>query len=606
MEISCVVVESPDEKTEISEEKSPQKCIFDWKKTLRRKVPIITWIHEYNIKSFLHDLLAGFTVALTEIPQSMAYASIAGLPLQYGLYSSFMGGFVYAIFGSCRAINMGSTSLMALLIQSHVAEIGIGASTFMSFIGGIIILLLGLVNLGFVIEFFSYPVMAGFTSAAALTIASSQIKNFLGIEGQANEFLESWESMSKKIGETNKWDALLGTISLIILFFLKEISVFGNTGTSRDSSKISILAKRSIFFLSVAKNAIIVIMGMATAYILEQKGLNCLHLTGHVEGGFPQFEVPPPFNDSFQNFVETIKEFGVSLVFIPLVAILETIAVAKVFSRGKTLDASQEMIALGIANLLGSFADSMPVTGSFTRTAVNNASGAKTNIAAVFTGLTILMALKFLTSTFYYIPKATLAAVIMCAMFYLFDFDAFAVFWKNNRLDLIPFLVTLLSSLFISLEYGILIGIATNLTFVLYSTARPRLNLEVLKLPGHQNEIFLIKPSSTIFFPAADHLRNAILKSKEDALIVFNGECIHSMDITVAKVRLVVKKHTNGTKSDRFLQSISDLATKLETKNQRILFLNFKPSIRAICTGINKKLADKFKIGELEDIIQGE
>ena len=218
-------------------------------------------------------------------------------------------------------------------------------------------------------QFISIPVTSGFTSAAAITIASGQLKSLFGLSWKSNEFLDSWKNLFEHIGEIRLWDTVLGIVSIIILFMmirLREVR-----GRWAAASK----------YLSLSRNAIVVIGGTALAYYLSTIGQHPFKLTGKVVSGFPPFQ-PPPFSTVIGNqtyeFSDMIKELGSSILAIPLIAILESVAIAKAFSKGKTVDATQEMIALGLCNILGSFVSSMPTTGSFTRSAVNNSSGVRT------------------------------------------------------------------------------------------------------------------------------------------------------------------------------------------------------------------------------------
>lgn len=205
--------------------------------------------------------------------------------------------------------------------------------------------------------------VVGFTSAAAITIASSQVKPLLGIRsGNSNEFIHSWENVFNHLDEVTFWDSFLGVASIIILLLLKS------------TNKIR---KWKLFFkyLSISRNAIIVIAGIVIAYVLDQNGLRPFRLTGEIASGFPHI-IPPPFSTVFNNrtynFIEMVQEMGTSLITMPLILVLELIAIAKAFSKGKIIDATQEMIALGLCNTIGAFFQSIPVTGSFTRCAVNN------------------------------------------------------------------------------------------------------------------------------------------------------------------------------------------------------------------------------------------
>ncbi|XP_044272554.1 sodium-independent sulfate anion transporter-like isoform X2 [Tribolium madens] len=548
-----------------------------YKHLLNTRIPITKWLPLYTLPTLFQDLLAGITVGMTEIPQGIAYAIVAGLPPEYGLYSGLIDGFIYAIFGGCKDLNIGPTSILSLMLQPHVASMGPDASTLMTFISGIIIFCLGVMHLGFVIQFFSYPIIAGFICGGSFQIASSQLKSLFGIPGKNGNFLESWTSVFENFSQVRKWDTVLGVTSIVALVALKEIRVFGSLHHRPDWSPRRNFLGKLIFLLSLARNALIVIIGTLISYYLyDQKPFK---ITGKVSGGFPPFK-PPPFSTNFtgteSTFSDMVQGYGVSFIFIPLLSILEAVSIAKAFSKGRKLDATQEMLALGLCNTFGSFFGSMPVTGSFTRSAVNNASGVRTPLAGIFTSLLLLVAIAFLTPTFYYVPKATLASVIIAAMFYLFDFGAFSLLWKTKKLDLVPFLTTFLCSLFLGVDYGILIGASINLLFVLYASARPKFTITKEKIPNDGSDIYVITPRDTLFFPAAEFLRDTVLECEGDQVtVIINGKYIRNMDITVAK-------------------SISVLAHELNLRKSKVMFVNFKESVMKICLGVDKKLENYF------------
>ncbi|KAJ8967603.1 hypothetical protein NQ314_002721 [Rhamnusium bicolor] len=496
-----------------------------------------------------------------------------------------MGCFVYFILGSCKDINIGPTAIMSIMIQPYVAILGPAGSVLICFLSGCIIFVLGLLHLGFIVEFFSYPVIAGFTTAAALTIASSQLKGLLGVSWKSNAFLESWISLFEHITETRKWDVTLGVITIAFLIFTKEIRRFGTLMYRPEWSKRRNIIGIFIFMFSLARNAIAVIIGTVIAYSFYLQDYEPFILTGNVTGGLPSFTLPPfsttDANGTEITFVEMTKVYGSVIVFCPLIAVIEHIAIAKAFSKGRTLDATQELLALGLCNIMGSFVQSMPVTGSFTRTAVNNASGVKTTAGGILTGAMVLLALGFLTSTFRYIPKATLSAVIIVAMYYLCEFEAFALLWRTKKMDLIPLSATLLCCLLINLEYGILIGIATNVLFVLYTSARPKLEIE-----HPSGDVYVVKLKTGLHFSAAEYVREHILQNCviEKSTVIIDGKYIGNIDATVAK-------------------SFSVLREELIIRDQKLLFINFKKCVMDTCVGVNKDLSQCFR-DSLEQIVE--
>ncbi|KAL7737536.1 hypothetical protein ACLKA6_007661 [Drosophila palustris] len=495
--------------------------------TITNKFPILKWLPRYRSSYIVQDFIAGFTVGLTTIPQAIAYGVVAGLEPQYGLYSAFMGCFMYIIFGSCKDVTIATTAIMALMVNQY-AQLSPDYAVFVCFLAGCIILLLGLLNMGVLVRFISIPVITGFTMAAATTIGSAQINNLVGLKSPSNDLLPSWEFFFTHLPSIGVWDALLGVLSLVFLLLMKQVT--------------KIKWGHRIFwkYLSLSRNALAVIFGTFLAYILSRDGHQPFRVTGNITAGVPPFRLPPfstTVEGEYVSFGDMISTVGASLGSIPMIAILEIVAISKAFSKGKIVDASQEMIALGMCNIMGSFVLSMPVTGSFTRTAVNNASGVRTPLGGAVTGALVLMALAFLTQTFYFIPKSTLAALIIAAMISLVEPERISEMWKSKKRDLFPFLVTIVTCLFWSLEYGILCGIAANLVYILYSSARPQVQITLEKINGC--EVALVDVKQKLDYASAEFLKEKVVRfvnhlDSKIHLVVIKGQEINSIDYTVA------------------------------------------------------------------------
>ncbi|XP_068153728.1 LOW QUALITY PROTEIN: sodium-independent sulfate anion transporter [Drosophila tropicalis] len=501
-------------------------------KSVYRFLPVTEWLPKYQLKFFLMDFVAGLTVGLTAIPQAIAYGAVANLPPVYGLYSAFIGGFVYILFGTCKDITVGPTAIMALMVRPYVTG-NPDYAVLLCFFSGCVILLLGLLNLGVLMRFISVPVTTGFTMAGAITIGSGQINNLFGIKSNSNEFLASWINFFSHIKQTRRNDAVLGCSTLILLLIMRKLKDlhWGN---------------RSIWkYISLSRNALVVFLGILLCYLLS-KGSSTgdlpFQVSGNISAGLPPFRLPPFHTEDLStgqwiSFGEMISQLGSGLISIPLLSILESVAVAKVFSKGKVLNASQEMIALGTSNVLSSFFSSMPITGSFTRTAINNASGVRTPLGGAVTGALVLMTLAFLTSTFAYLPKATLAAIIIAAMLFMVEYDTIAEIWRAKKRDMLPFLVTVLCCVFWTLEYGMVVGIIFNAFFILYKSMKPQFQLETQKYNNMQ--LTLAELKGNVDYSAAEYLKTVIVshvtsQAGATKLMVIKGNEINSIDATVA------------------------------------------------------------------------
>ncbi|XP_073948910.1 sodium-independent sulfate anion transporter-like [Choristoneura fumiferana] len=552
-------------------------------KSVKKRLPIIEWLPTYNSTKLIQDIIAGITVGLTAIPQGIAYAIVAGLSPEYGLYAGLMGGFVYLIFGSCKDVTVGPTAIMAAMVSKYVSNYSADFAVLAAFLAGLIELGMGVLQLGFLVEFISMPVISGFTTAAALQIASAQLKSLFGLEGKSgNYFAESIYNFVLNITTMKLWDPILGFITIGILIYLKRLG----QGCSRTDG----IVKQLRWFISLGRNAVVVVLGMIIAYVLKlTTDGEPLVLIGDIGSGIPKI-APPPFTTTVGNqtysFGEMLQVLGPQSIVLPLVAILETVAIAKAFAGGKSVDATQEMVAVGICNIIGSMVRSMPVTGSFTRTALNNASGVQTPAGGIFTGLLILLALTLLTSTFYFIPKASLAGLIITAMFSMIDFAIFGRLWRNNKIELLFLLVTMSVSMCMGLEYGIVSGIIVEAATLLYFTSRPK--LEVTTVIGEKGGIITIPLNDRLSYCAAEHIRRTVLRACRDSAtnntIIIDGANVKTMDSTVAS-------------------NLVSVAQDLDKSSRKIIFLNFSNDIVKLCLDINPKLINRFTIAsKAEDL----
>uniref|UniRef100_A0A8D0EXR1 Solute carrier family 26 member 11 n=1 Tax=Strix occidentalis caurina TaxID=311401 RepID=A0A8D0EXR1_STROC len=501
---------------------------------VRTKLPVLGWLPRYSGAWLQLDLVAGLTVGLTVVPQALAYAEVAGLPLQYGLYSSFMGCFVYCFLGTAKDVTLGPTAIMSLLVSSYAFHEPVYA-VLLAFLSGCIQLAMGLLHLGFLLDFISSPVIKGFTSAASVTISFGQVKNILGLQGIPRQFFLQLCEMLRRIGETRAGDAVLGLACLAALAGLRAMK----SRLPRAAPVAPLAARIShliVWTSATARNALVVLFAGLVAYSFQAMGSQPLTLTGSIPQGLPTFRLPR-FSMAAPNGTvpfQTMVEVGARLV---------GQAGRPV---GRSLLAPFCCIPLsfptaGFANILGSFVSSYPITGSFGRTAVNAQSGVCTPAGGLVTGALVLLSLAYLTSLFYYIPKAALAAVIVSAVLPMFDAGIFRTLWRVKRLDLVPLCVTFLLC-FWEVQYGIVAGMLVSGILLLYSIARP---------PVSEGDALLVQPGSSLHFPAIEHLRDTIcsraLAASPPRSVILDCCHISSIDYTVvvglAELLRELRKH---------------------------------------------------------------
>lgn len=509
--------------------------------------PILTWLPKYELNWLQCDLIAGLTVGLTVVPQGLAYAQIAGLPVQYGLYSSFMGGFIYCIFGTSKDVTLGPTAIMSLLVYTYGNRDPVQA-VLLTLLAGLIQFGMGLFRLGFIMRFVSVPVISGFTSAAAITIALGQLKHIFGVKTTSQDFFPQLAQTLKSLGEANVWDLVMGLSCVIILSLLRYIREWMSPSSPEDSlcQKVS---KKLIWLVSIGRNAIVVISAGLVAYAIHTqssvthcKHPDCLTLTGKIEQGLPDFK-PPSFQETKGNSTvyanELVGNIGVGLIVVPLMGLLESLAIGKAFGRknGYALDVNQDMIAIGVSNILSSFVSSYCITGSFSRTAINAQSNVKTQIGGIFTGALVLMSLALLTPFFYYIPKSALAAVIICAVVYMIDVNTVKSLWRVKKIDLLPLVTTFLVC-FWEIPYGILAGIAMSLIIMLYPSTFPKIS-DFATINASSESILVITIRQGMYYSSAEYVTDTVREIvhrqiKEDRVdnVVIDASGLTNLDYT--------------------------------------------------------------------------
>ncbi|CAG8594659.1 12874_t:CDS:2 [Acaulospora morrowiae] len=444
--------------------------------------PIAKWIGRYNLSWFTGDIIAGLTVGAVVIPQGMGYAQTAKLPPEYGLYSSFVGVTLYFLFSTSKDITIGPTAVMSLLIGQTLASITGGSKTFaysnqqlaasLAFLSGIIALGIGLFRLGIVTNLISAPVITGFTTGSAVTIAIGQVPKLLGIKGidtTQPSYLVAVNTLAHL--PDSKKDAYVGLFSLLFLYILK----FGTAHFSKRHPKF----ERFFFFVGILRIGFVVLITTLISYLINKNlsidnlGQSPISILKKIPKGFDHLG-PPVLNKSMLSYI------GGYVPSVTLILVLEHIAIAKSFGRVNdyTIQPSQELIAIGMTNVFGSFFGAYPSTGSFSRSAIKSKAGVRTPLAGVFSGVLVLLALFVLTPAFAYIPDACLSAVVIHAVLDLISPPSYLIkLWHIQFWDFAVFVVGLVFTIFFTVEIGVYASAGLSAAVLFVRLARPRFNI---------------------------------------------------------------------------------------------------------------------------------
>ncbi len=516
---------------------------------MQRFLPFIGWLKDYRKEDLPQDLIASITVAAVLIPQSMSNAMIAGLPPIYGLYGASIPPIVGALWGRSSQLATGPVAIVSLLTFASVLPFAKpGTPEFiiiainLAAIVGTFQLLMGILKLGFIMRFVSHPVITGFTNAAAIIIATTQIKHLFGIQVRDSEFIfPIFVDIVKNVSHANLFTFGIGLLSLAIIF-----------GGRRVSGK-----------LPVTMIAIVVTTLISYFFSIDRYGVRTI---GDMPAGLPSIIIPfwqymgpmvPQENIDLHGVVSAaanleaiFRLIGPGLI-IAIVGFMEALAITKAISEKtkQSVDIDQELIGQGAANLVGSFFHAYPVSGSFSSSAVNLQAGGRTALSNVFSGCIVIATLVFFTSAFHHLPKATLAAIVISAVVGLVRQSQFAKLLRTNKHDGIVALTTFFFAVITKPDYAIFIGIALSLLLFLWESMTPRMimltrdprseifvNAEAKKLPVCPQIIYLL-PDFSIYFANAESFRKSVLEKAEmfkDNLkyILLDLEMVNKIDST--------------------------------------------------------------------------
>ena len=444
-----------------------------------RYFPILDWGLTYSRGALSNDLIAAIIVTIMLIPQSLAYALLAGLPPEAGIYASIAPIILYAIFGTSRALAVGPVAVVSLLTASAIGQIAeqgtagyaVAALT-LAFLSGGFLLLMGILRLGFLANFLSHPVIAGFITASGILIATSQLKHILGVTAHGHSLPEILVSILGHLSEINWITLVIGMAATGFLFWSRKRLRPALNGLGTPPLLADILTKAG----PVA--AVVTTTVAVWAFGLDEWGVQ---IVGEVPQSLPPLTMPGLS-------IDNLRALLLPAILISIIGFVESVSVAQTLAAKKRqrIDPDQELIGLGAANLGATFTGGYPVTGGFARSVVNFDAGAETPAAGAFTAVGLAIAAVALTPLVYYLPKATLAATIIVAVLGLVDLSILKRTWAYSRADFLAVTATILLTLGLGVEIGVASGVSISVLLHLYKTSRPHV-AEVGLVPGTQH-----------------------------------------------------------------------------------------------------------------------
>lgn len=518
--------------------------------------PIAGTLASYSRALLVQDSIAALIVTILLIPQSLAYALLAGLPPEVGLYASIIPLMVYAVFGSSHALSVGPVAVVSLMTAtalSHAQGYGVdylsGALT-LALLSGVFMLVLGVLRFGFIANLLSHPIVSGFISASALMIALSQLSHIWGVSSGGHNVLDMMRNQWQQRADIHELTLMIGVG--VVLFLLGAKFVFPRVLARMNASD---------FMVSLALKLMPVIAVVATIVLarLFDWEANGVAVVGYIPAGLPDVSLP------------TINTNAVRLLMLPAVLIaligyVESVAVGKTLASRvrKGINPNQELIALGGANIAAAFSGGFPVTGGFSRSVVNLDAGAATQVASVLTALGILCATVFLTPVLYFLPKATLAVIIIMAVLSLVDRKPFIHAWQYAKTDFIAIVATFVLTLFMGVEVGVLSGVAVAIALHIIKTAKLHIaqvglvpntehfrNVDRHEVMTHSN-LLSLRPDESLYFINADALAQSVYDRVAEQPDIQHVviQCSAINDIDLSALHMLEMLNTNLLDSD--------------------------------------------------------
>ena len=505
-------------------------------------VPLPEWLKTYQSQFIAGDITAGLIVTVMLIPQSLAYAMLAGLPPEIGLYASLLPMVAYALFGSSMTLAVGPVAVSSLMTASALIPLAsqgsaeyVSLSILLALLSGVMLLAAGFLRLGFLAWFLSHPVISGFISGSAILIAIGQLKYLLGLQFSSSGVVSALNNLGQHLHETNTTTAFLGLSAVVFLLFarnylgplLKQIGI-----SAKSSDLITKLAPMAVVIVSTALVAI---------YGLDQT--DKVSIVGRVPGGLPSIGLP-----SIQ--WEQIHTLWLPALLISLVGFVESVSVGQslALKRGQRIDPNRELVGIGAANVASALSGGFPVTGGFARSVVNFSAGAQTPAAGIVSAVLMAIVIAGLTDWFYYLPQAVLSATIIVAVTGLIDTRTLKEAWHYDKADAIALLLTFTGVIVFGVEEGIVIGVAMSLAVLVWRSSHPHMAL-VGRVPGtehfrnierHQVDVFpgliALRIDESIYFAnsqlIAEKIEGLLSKNPATNCVLLILSAVNQLDTT--------------------------------------------------------------------------
>jgi len=525
--------------------------------------PFLSWFRLTSKDSLKADMMAGITGAVIVLPQGVAFATIAGLPPEYGLYTAMVTPVIAALFGSSHHLVSGPTTAISIVIfsaVSHHADPGtpefISIALTLTFLAGVYQLSFGLARLGALVNFVSHTVVIGFTAGAAILIATSQMKHILGIAIPKGEsFLHTWLNIFNGVGSSNVYLLLIAISTLLTALLVKK-------------------------YLPKIPNLLIgMVVGSVIAYLLKDS-VEGIALVGEIPGRLPPLSKP---DFSF----ETITALAPEAFAVALLGLIEAVSISRAVATksNQRINSNQEFVGQGMSNVVGSFFSSYAGSGSFTRSGINYEAGAKTPMSAIFAAVFLLIIVLLIAPLTAYLPVAAMGGVILLVAYNLIDFHHIEMILKNSKSEATILIVTFLSTLFLELEFAIYMGVLLSLVFFLKKTSTPeiptlsinvdeknnrRCFINIQKKPLKQcPQLKIIRIDRSIYFGSINHIQDRISHIAENERIyhiMIDASRINLIDLAAAEALVsensILKKQGGGLYFVGLKSSVYEFAAK--------------------------------------------